>query len=362
VSRCAVLATRNTEFFADRVFDARSVRQMRASLQPMAAPWLAARALAEQRGLRLLTADRLDGLDARDLQLVAYDWTLQAQALARRGASPSVLVSFEPPVIAWWLYANLPRISRLFRHVFLFEGARRRVAPGAAFHRLCFPLTCPTTPPSSQPWSTRRFLVMVNSNKALPKITHLARWFDRPREVSLKRALASLRYPPIAADRYLERWRAIDFFAARPDFDLFGEGFRERRHPAVSPRLHARALQAYRGQPADKLALMGGYKFALAIENTRFPGYVSEKLFDCLFAGSIPVYAGAPDVGRYVPPQAFIDLSRFASYAELERFLRDLSARDADDYLAAGQDFLRSPAFEPFRADTFARELVDALE
>jgi alpha(1,3/1,4) fucosyltransferase len=363
VTLCAALAIRTPEFHDDRVFDLAKVRTMRPSLLSMAALWMAAYRESCARGLRLLTADRVERerIDPRDVLLVAYDWTPQSKALAARGARPVVLTSLEPPVIGWWLYTNLPWLSRRFSHVFMFGGARERVAPGVRFHQLLFPLLCP--PPSTGqrlPWSERRFLIMVNSNKALPRISDLPRWFDRPREVSLKRAAATLRYPPIGQDRYFERWQTMEYFANRPDFDLYGESW-ERKHPAITAGQYQRTRRAFRGQAPEKFELLGGYRFALAYENSRFPGYLSEKLFDCLYAGTIPVYDGAPDVACYVPPEVFIDATQFDSPAELERFLLSVDKRQADDYLAAGQAFLRSPAFEPWCAQSFARELIDIL-
>jgi hypothetical protein len=201
---------------------------------------------------------------------------------------------------------------------------------------------------------------MVNSNKALASPRDLARWFDRPREVSLKRLLAGLRYPPVVADRYLERVRAIAALAHLPDFDLYGEGW-SHRHPAIRPEQHALVQRVHRGTVPDKHSLLGGYKFALVIENTRFPGYVSEKLFDCFFAGCIPVYDGAPDIDRLVRTDAFIDARRFRSYAQLERCLRNVTEMEAGELLNAGRAYIRSPAFQPFCAKNFAREIVEAV-
>jgi hypothetical protein len=356
VAALAALATRNVEFYADRVFDAPSIGVMRPSLQPMAWPWLAVHDAARERGVDLVTADQVR--DARGVQLIAYDWTADADRLLRQGARPAALVSFEPPVIAWQLFAALPRLSARFAHTFWFAGARGRAR--GCFHRLLFPQRCPSAQVPRTAWDERRFLVMINSNKALARARQVRRWFEQPREVSLKHELAALRFRPIAQDRYRARLEAIDAFADRGDFDLYGEGW-QVRHKGVSPRLHARALRAYRGPVQDKLHVLAGYRFALAIENTRFAGYISEKLFDCLVAGTIPVYDGAPDVAQYVPREAFVDMRQFADYAALERFLRALSEREAGAYLKAGQEFLNSPAFERFCASTFARELVDTL-
>jgi alpha(1,3/1,4) fucosyltransferase len=360
--RYAALATRNTEFYANRVFDPHAVAAMRASLQPMAAPWLHVHTVARERGLELVTADRVeaDGLDPRQVFLLAYDWTPDAKKLLERGARPAALLSFEPPVIAWWLYYHLQRVSALFPHTFLFEGARERVAKTTWFHPLHFPEACPPPRPTGKPWSQRRFLTMINSNKAIPRVRDLGRWLDRPREVSLKRTIAGLRYRPVARERYQARLRAIEAFAGLDDFDLYGEGW-DHRHPAVEQRTHAMAQRVYRGPADDKLSLLASYKFALVYENARFPGYISEKLFDCFFARCIPIYSGAPDVAQYVPPSTFIDVRQFPSFPELERFLRRITEEDAKRYVDAAHAFLISPAYESWCIDQFARNLVDAL-
>jgi hypothetical protein len=363
VSRIAVLATRNTEFYANRVFDARAIAEMRPTLEPMATPWLHVYSAAAERGWRLVTADRVEteGIDPREVLLIAYDWTPDGEGLIQRGATPAVLASFEPPVVAWWLYYHLERISARFPHVFLFEGARDRVAYTSRFHPLYFPLPCPAPRPTGQPWPRRRFLTMINSNKAFPRARDMARWLDRPRQLSAKRVLAGLRYRPIARDRYGARLRAIEAFANSDEFDLYGEGW-DKRHPAVDPALHASAERVYRGAVKDKLSVLAGYRFALIFENTRFPGYVSEKLFECFYARCIPIYSGAPDVAQYVPPPAFIDARQFASFPELEHFLRGITEADARRYVDAAHAFLASPAYENFCADRFARDLVDALD
>lgn len=201
---------------------------------------------------------------------------------------------------------------------------------------------------------------MINSNKALPRWRDPARWLDRPREVSVKRALAGLRYRPIARDRYRARLGAIQALAGIEDFDLYGEGW-ATRHPAVEPNVHSVAQRVYRGTVADKLALLAGYRFALVFENCRFPGYISEKLFDCFFARCIPIYSGAPDIAQYVPPAAFLDAREFRSFGELERFLRGMTEADAKRYVDAAHAFLASAAYESFCVDRFARDVVDAL-
>src|SRR5437879_8795508 len=112
----AALATLNAEFYENRVFDPAAIAQMRRSLEPMATPWLQVHAVARERGIELITADRVkaDGIDPRQVLLIAYDWTPDAERLVALGARPAALVSFEPPVIAWRLYCNLGPLSLRF--------------------------------------------------------------------------------------------------------------------------------------------------------------------------------------------------------------------------------------------------------
>ena len=62
-----------------------------------------------------------------------------------------------------------------------------------------------------------------------------------------------------------------------------------------------------------------------------------------------------------MPPAAFIDARQFATYADLERFLRGTTEADAKRYLDAAHAFLSSTAYESFCIGRFARDMVDAL-
>jgi hypothetical protein len=327
-------------------------------------PWQQVKAAAQEQGLRLVNAEALaaEQVDPREILLVATDWTAEAERLLKQGARPAALVAFDPPVNAWRLYYDLEQISARFPHTFMYEGARERVAPITRFHPLYSPVPCPPPRPTGLPWPSRRFLIAIASNRAVPSVRDLARWFDRPREVSLRRSIAGLRYRPIARDRFQARLRAFEAFSSRDDFDLFGDGW-QRRNPAVDADIHAATLRAHRGpaRNSDILGLLAKYRFALVYEDARFPGYVSERIFDCFFARCIPIYSGAPDVAQYVPPSAFIDVRQFVTFPELERFLMRLTEDDARRYVDAAHAFLISPRFERWCADHFARDVVDAL-
>ena len=58
----------------------------------------------------------------------------------------------------------------------------------------------------------------------------------------------------------------------------------------------------------ELLEVLNNYKFILCIENSYSIGYMTEKIFNCFFSNTIPVYLGNPDVCKYINPECFIDL------------------------------------------------------
>jgi hypothetical protein len=79
-----------------------------------------------------------------------------------------------------------------------------------------------------------------------------------------------------------------------------------------------------------KHQVISAYKFCLAFENSIAPDYVTEKFFDPLRAGTVPVYRGAPNIDDFAPgDHAFIDASKFAGPRQLAAYLSQLDRDDA---------------------------------
>lgn len=57
------------------------------------------------------------------------------------------------------------------------------------------------------------------------------------------------------------------------------------------------------------LSVLSQYKFVATIENSRSPGYITEKIFNTFLANSVPVYAGAPDINKFISPASFITIT-----------------------------------------------------
>ncbi len=187
------------------------------------------------------------------------------------------------------------------------------------------------------------------------------------------------KYAALAKDKYLcminannaphefwgsllgERIKAIKFFSRFPDFDLYGSRWNwPPRHPWWW-FWRSFVKKAWRGAPPDKLETLSRYKFALVFENCAYPGYVSEKIFDCFVSGVVPVYLGAPDIHAHIPGDCFVDFRRFSSYAALDEFLRSLTEQDLAAYRRAASEFLRSGKDRPFTQAFFAEKLLEII-
>lgn len=89
--------------------------------------------------------------------------------------------------------------------------------------------------------------------------------------------------------------------------------------------LNNRQAPADDGGGASKRRIVASYPFCLAFENSIGPDYVTEKVFDALSAGSIPVYLGAPNIAEFVPKGCYIDASAYPSARELGAYLNYLA-------------------------------------
>ena len=79
----------------------------------------------------------------------------------------------------------------------------------------------------------------------------------------------------------------------------------------------------------SKLDLYRKYKFVIAFENVIEDDYVTEKFFDPLLVGSVPVYLGAANIQEFQPGgNCFLDVRNFSSPKELADFIKKCCADD----------------------------------
>jgi len=142
-----------------------------------------------------------------------------------------------------------------------------------------------------------------------------------------------------------------------------------KRCPSLARSLFRWPNSAYRGVlelGKAKLQALATCEFALVPENcSSLRGYITEKIFNALFAGCIPIYQGHPEATRWLPPETFLPMERFRSGEQLVRFLRAMRREDKDAYHKAGTRFLEGRATEFFDVhkyvDVFRHHLESAL-
>lgn len=150
---------------------------------------------------------------------------------------------------------------------------------------------------------------------------------------------------------YTERKRAIEYFENNfPDeFDFYGTGWDKEKHPC------------YCGSPKNKKEIFHKYKFAICYENISMSGYITEKIFDCLSSGIIPIYAGASNICQYVPRECFISADDFSSYAELAKYISDVGEDEYNQFLQAIDRFIINGTPREFTGERYAEYIYAAV-
>jgi hypothetical protein len=103
-----------------------------------------------------------------------------------------------------------------------------------------------------------------------------------------------------------------------------------------------RFLNNIGGPVADKKKFISGYKFTFAFENTIHPGYTTEKIFEPMFCGSMPIYWGNPLVNLDFNTRSFIYWNDYGSdEAVIDRIIE----------LDQNDDLYEEVYLEPFFTD-----------
>jgi len=172
---------------------------------------------------------------------------------------------------------------------------------------------------------------------------------------------------------YTKRLEAIRWFEKNhpKDFDLYGigwDGYKvisrkwsriiNSKAPYLAKFIPLR-FPSFRGYIEAKRPVLEQYKFAICYENARdIPGYITEKIFDCFFAGCVPVYWGANNVTDHIPAECFIDKRKFESYEALYNYMTRMSDEDYLLHINAIESFIMSEKAYKFSADYFAKTIV----
>jgi hypothetical protein len=317
---------------------------------------------------------QIDTWDQAPLEICDLLWLLdlpksrkefeQIRARLRPGTA-IVLQVFESPAIAPFglISANRNQVSAVVTYE--FPNACPPISKNFHYH-LPVPILWPV---KNLSFSQRRGLLLCYSNRVsgfwairqeglagLPFFGRILAGWKCPlsllRELSFGDLYGERRAIAREADKYL------------PGFlDVFGAGWNGEQI-SWCPLYPNRPYRCWRGNTTvSKHELSAEYRFVMAYENFRGRrGYISEKIFDAFQAGSVPVYLGEERIAEFVPREAFVDAQNFRTRRELLTYLQSCPEFEWREMREAGQNLLRSAAFQSFTDDAFAERMTDVLK
>ncbi|KAF3610097.1 hypothetical protein DY000_02049913 [Brassica cretica] len=81
-----------------------------------------------------------------------------------------------------------------------------------------------------------------------------------------------------------------------------------------------------RNERVEKVEALKHYKFSLAFENTNEEDYVTEKFFQSLVAGSVPVVVGAPNIQEFAPsPDSILHIKQMTDIEPIAKRMKYLA-------------------------------------
>jgi hypothetical protein len=310
-------------YYEDRLFDhADPVLNRDDTL----APFIRARAALERQGIELHTADQLAKRVSHGQSCDYYSLGVLEnfeQLKARGDVTLKAFVMFEPPVVAPRLYRALPELTAAFERVYVHntegDGYSLNGVDRSRLRKLYWPQ--PHRDVLLPFWNLdnrHRRIVMINGN-------------HKPASY--------------AGELYSKRIEALAALAKFGKVDLYGRGWERwwSRNSMWMPywRHRGALMSIYKGSCSSKYEVLSGYDFALCFENMEMKGYITEKIFDCLYAGTIPLYWGATDIAELIPEAAYIDCRRFASWEQMQESVMSMPGERVRAMKEAGRAFLQ---------------------
>lgn len=240
----------------------------------------------------------------------------------------------EPPVVIPQLYRALPKLTKYFKRVYVHnthgDGYSLKGVDVSKLHKLYYPM--PYSDVIEPFWGKSdrlQRIVVINSN-------HNPLLFG----------LRGLSFKSLGRELYSKRIEAMCNLAKQGIVDLYGRRWKDWWSPfSMWPPYwkHRHTLMDIsRGSCRSKYEVLSQYKFCLCFENMLMDGYVTEKIFDCLYAGTIPLYLGAKDIRGLIPPEVYVDCNHFESWEKMWFKISKLSEDEILAMKSAGRDFIRN--------------------
>lgn len=327
VLRSVVIGPPSSHYLGNKLFD---LTDSNLNRDGTLLPFYRLHAELQARGVLLNTVDLLLKDEVRCLRSDYFSLGMLddiSELVARGDVDFKAFLIMEPPIVAPELYEALPKLTRLFEEVYVHnvvgDGYSLLGVDRSRLRKLYWPQ--PYLGVLDNFWSNADRLnrvVVINGN-------------HRPRKK--------------AGELYSKRIEAMIALSDLGVVDLFGRGWGRwwsRTSFWLPYWLNRNKLMSiYQGACSSKYEVLSRYRYCLCFENMQMVGYVTEKIFDCFYVGTIPLYFGAQDIGVIVPPNSYVDARNFSSWREMWLFLSSMSDVDVEAMRHAGRCFLSSIEF-----------------
>lgn len=292
------------------------------------APFLRLHSALNQQGISLYTADNLLKRNDFDQKCDYYSLGIldNYEVLSTNDdIRLRAFVILEPPVVDPSIYHALPKLTSVFDYVFIHnvdgDGYSLKGVDKSKLRKLYWPQ--PHNDVLVNFWENTdrlRRIVMINGN-------------HKPASYN--------------GELYSKRIEALSELSRFSSVDLYGRGWEKwwSRSSMWLPYWQNRKtlMSIFKGACQSKSEVMSQYMFSLCFENMEMKGYITEKIFDCFYSGTIPIYFGAKDIIDLVPKDAYIDFREFNSWEELHKKVMGLSDAKILTMRNAGRAFIKSP-------------------
>lgn len=318
--------------------------------------------IAHQQNIQLVLAkEYLElGCYSKNDLILSESYTIHTKQLLNTGATPFLIYCGESPNVAWKFYLFIKYYTRKYAYTYLFNGTSTFIRKQSHFNPFLWPnnqTLFNNLQISDSSENTNYSIVMIAGNKKQALVDGNSKMGTCIKKIIMG-AITALKGPIRLTDLYNYRMKAIVHFANKPYFSLFGTNWEIHTHLTIQEK--KAIVQLNPKKIEDKYKVLSKYQFALCFENCEYPGYITEKIFDCFICGCIPVYKGAPDIDRFIPSNLYIDMRKFSSFEELDLFLQNLTQEEITGYRKRISEYLKSKEFHSFTDRAFANEILGA--
>jgi len=293
-------------------------------------PYIRLKETLSKQGVEVNTFDLWD----KESGPIEYYSFGMLENLEEMSAHPKVTMKafyvFEPPIVDPFIYKALPKLTAMFEEVYVHnthgDGYSLNAVNQSKLKKLYWPQ--PFDHVLEPYWSNterqNRIVVINGNHKPLSRENEL----------------------------YSKRIEAMVALSKHDMVDLYGRGW-ERWYSRSSMWMpywkNRKALMSiYKGSCVSKFEVLSQYDFCLCFENMMMDGYMTEKLFDCLYAGCIPIYLGNSNITKHVAPEIFVDASCLKNWNDLFDHMMSLTKFEIVEMREKGRVWLEGRVMELF--------------